>query len=427
MKTLITSAFLSISFSAFCQSMFPYAIKYQTAPDNVWLDFDSTYITYTAGLKTQEDQYYYFDSTWTFSQKTTFTHTAFDSVDLEMHYLWEDGTYYDSVRITHEYDDENYLLNQIYFIWYGGAWHINYETFLTYFFDYDDFHRFNYKYYSCTKKEEFEYTDFDSVEHYMSYSYMPDCIEDPEYNNYFTYNAAHKKEFLLSQLYDYGSWSFLDFARIYYYYDAEDDLDSTVLQQISGTDWFNFSKDLYDYNDAGLLTVHVQQAATDTGWLNTYETLNSYDAENRLTESVELYWDAGAWQKSRRLYYNYDTPGRLLEYGYQVFVVSEWTNYFRYLYYYDDSDTTELLLTDMNKDIAAWPNPFNTELRFNLPPENYTVRIYDIAGSVLFTGTFTGSNYIFNNTNSFLSPGIYIAQFTSDRGNIYNARIMCEK
>ncbi|MDP2161637.1 MAG: T9SS type A sorting domain-containing protein, partial [Flavobacterium sp.] len=80
---------------------------------------------------------------------------------------------------------------------------------------------------------------------------------------------------------------------------------------------------------------------------------------------------------------------------------------------------------DLESKIAIYPNPFQSQITFELGNsyENVTIVINDITGKQLYQNSFSGNQLVINNLGN-LPSGIYVATLTTENGTSITKKLI---
>ncbi|HMU44604.1 MAG TPA: T9SS type A sorting domain-containing protein [Ignavibacteriaceae bacterium] len=121
-------------------------------------------------------------------------------------------------------------------------------------------------------------------------------------------------------------------------YNSEGNLELVLWEwfNTSSGEWFKYAKDVYNYDSFGNRVVYLRLYFNGQEFENDFKYENFYDASNNLVSSVNYDWIDSIWTNSSKSIYTY-TPENVIDTAlFQIWTNNQWINYQLNIYEYDE-------------------------------------------------------------------------------------------
>ena len=121
-------------------------------------------------------------------------------------------------------------------------------------------------------------------------------------------------------------------------YNSEGNLELVLWEWFNSSsgEWFKYAKDVYNYDSLGNRVVYLRLYFNGQEFENDFKYENFYDASNNLVSSVNYDWIDSIWTNSSKSIYTY-TPENVIDTAlFQIWTNNQWINYQLNIYEYDE-------------------------------------------------------------------------------------------
>jgi len=180
----------------------------------------------------------------------------------------------------------------------------------------------------------------------------------------YSYDALNNFQEALAQEWDWDNERWENFFKVNYYY-TQNNLNEMVIKAWAGG-WIDFMKISYTYDAQNNLSVQLNQQTWDYDSKYTY----LYDSQNNLSEELRqlLKWDQ--WENEEKYIYLYDSQNNLIEqqqYWWQSYS-EEWSFPYKWIFTYDVQNNRTEELFQRSNVLNEWEN--DTKMSYTYDENN---------------------------------------------------------
>jgi len=164
--------------------------------------------------------------------------------------------------------------------------------------------------------------------------------------------------------------------RYMYIYDAQNNIQETLVQDWYSNKWNNVIKTTYYYNTQNYCIESLSQF-WNFGWIDSRKTFFNYDAQNNIIEQWSQIWEGHQWVNDMRYSYLYNSQNNMLEELIQWWKYTEqWANWRNYTYQHDSiGNAIEKLCNVWDPDLEEWYLPYKWIFTYDAQ-NNITEELY---------------------------------------------------
>lgn len=212
----------------------------------------------------------------------------------------------------------------------------------------------------------------------------------------------------LRQIMNHDSNTYENFSRDLKSYNSEGDLEQNINQRWNNTlqEWENQRKTMLEYND-GLLKYRIENKWAQDSWINFTRENHFYHVNNQMDYFFHESWNnsTNSYEITWRNTAIYNNDGTVFQYLYELLNSGNWINDDRITFTYQT--TVGIEEVSLN-GIIAYPNPTKDYIYFS---ENVNVRVRNSAGQLILA---EDSSRVLDLTHQ--ASGIYFLHLSTPSG-----------